>query len=204
MNDLTLCIIDTVDIDRAVFAMDKSFEQMNFLCGIIITNKQTKKYPRYFTEINSIEAYSRFVVNELHKYIKTEFVLLIQWDGFILNAAAWNPVWMDYDYIGAPITGHWDWGKNGRTVGNGGFSLRSQKYLRESAALKLKDCHPEDNQLCVLNAERLEAQGVRFAPVEEARKFSIEGGVWDGQFGFHDHQLTDISKSGIKLPEKKR
>ena len=45
----------------------------------------------------------------------------------------------------------------------------------------------------------LEARGIRFAPVELARQFSLEGPdepfglTWTNQFGFHGLRWTDIS-----------
>jgi hypothetical protein len=47
--------------------------------------------------------------------------------------------------------------------------------------------------------EYLEAHGIRFAPVDLAKQFSLEGGesvgvTWSNQFGFHGLRWTDISR----------
>lgn len=67
--------------------------------------------------IKSKEEYSRYCIKELHKQVQTDFMLVIQWDGYVLNANAWNPEWLKYDWIGAP----WEWYTDGMQVGNGGF-----------------------------------------------------------------------------------
>jgi hypothetical protein len=53
-------------------------------------------------KIDSIEAYSHFIVKELDAYVETEYVLVIQYDGFILNPEAWTDEFLKYDYVGAP------------------------------------------------------------------------------------------------------
>jgi hypothetical protein len=66
--------------DKAKKAMDRCKEYFNFGGKIFITDPQ----------INSRQAYSKFILQELHKHIKTEFVLIVQWDGYIINPDAWN------------------------------------------------------------------------------------------------------------------
>lgn len=144
--------------------------------------------------VNSIMEYSRFMIKELHKYVTTEFALCIQWDAFVLNHLAWKDNWLGYDYIGAP----W-WFNDQANVGNGGFSLRSLRFLRESSNLRIKNYHPEDVVLCRTYRDSLIANGIRFAPETVASSFSIEGNqkyghIWTNQFGFHDLQQTNISK----------
>ena len=75
--------------------------------------------------IDSSAAYSRFVLKDLLHHVATDFVQIIQWDGYVTNAAAWSAEFLAYDYIGA----RWWFRETGRDVGNGGFSLRSRKLL---------------------------------------------------------------------------
>lgn len=85
-------------------------------------------------------------------------------------------------------------------VGNGGFSLRSKKFLEVSAKLmregKIPQIHPEDVSLCVWNKDLLDSEGISIAPPELAEKFSIEGDddIYDKQFGFHGFSWTNIDK----------
>ena len=50
--------------------------------------------------------------------------------------------------------------------------------------------------LCVYDKHLLDKAGIKFAPYEIARKFSIEGRdeVYSEQFGFHGFKWTNISK----------
>jgi hypothetical protein len=141
------------------------------------------------------------MVKQLNTYVATPFALVIQYDGFILKPDAWRDDYVDYDYIGAP----W-WEDEGQIVGNGGFSLRSKRLLallqHDDAILDPGDLDPsdapEDWYICVMIRPYLEERGIRFAPVELAKQFSLEGdehyGVtWTNQFGFHGLRWTDIS-----------
>ena len=145
------------------------------------------------TNINSVKDYSKFMIKELHKYIHTDYVLVIQYDGFILNPESWTNDFFNYDYIGAP----WVSKQFANPIGNGGFSLRSKKLLEEVSQLK-GNYHPEDLSICNLNYDILLDKGFKFAPYEVGAKFSFEsnyerGSMWNNQFGFHDLRITNIS-----------
>jgi len=145
------------------------------------------------------------MVKELYQYIDTSHMLFIHPDGFILNPDAWNDEWLEYDYIGAP----W-WFNDDINVGNGGFTLRSLKFLKTTALDEnIKPIYgqgknviyngftPEDCLLCRHYGPYLKSIGIKFAPEEVAMRFSIEpnakyGSVWKDQFGFHNLH-TDLS-----------
>jgi hypothetical protein len=146
----------------------------------------------------------------LPKTVDTDFNLVVQADGYAVNAQAWTDEFLRYDYIGAS----WPQEIAQRAVGNGGFSLRSKKLYRALLDLRrrysLEDmtqrltqndiCEdkfvghsiPEDNLICKIYRPTLEQQyGIRFAPADLADRFSIEtnaGSPWFGtSFGFHGH-----------------
>lgn len=216
LNTVTLVGIDCVDIERLRLAAGICQEQCAFadvrlLTSLTASGRDIVSIP----PISSLEAYSIFVLTELGAYINSPHILLIQHDGFILNPEAWRNEFLEYDYIGAP----WlltpgsikcgfsenDLGK--RVVGNGGFSLRSKELLAQCASLAkkslIKRYHPEDMVVCYWCRELLENAGIRFASVELAEQFSIEGGrdAWKGQFGFHGLRCTDISHWSIDHPQ---
>lgn len=133
------------------------------------------------------------MIKDLHKYVDTDFAMCIQWDAFILNPDAWEEDFLSYDYIGAP----W-WFSDDRNVGNGGFSIRSRKFLEVASTLPLKNFNPEDLVLCRTYRNLLLERDIRFAPEALAAKFSREGNqkygrTWKGEFGFHDFEMTDVS-----------
>ncbi len=151
-------------------------------------------------KINSTKEYSYFMIKKLNDYIKTDFVLIVQWDGFILNPKAWTDDFLKYDYIGAP----W-WFNDENNVGNGGFNLRSKKLLKIlQEDDKISKYYPEDYQICRTFGPYLKNKGIKFAPEELASKFSIEGhisnppiqflnkygDIWNGEFGFHGLRKT--------------
>lgn len=214
LKNVTLLGIDCVDVERLRLAIDIcqndfEFAEVKILTSLDVANKENIVK---INAINSIEEYSHFIVNDLWQYVGTTHVLLVQYDGFILNPEAWFDEYLDYDYIGAP----WlvaDWSVTNFSfpkelvgkfvVGNGGFSLRSKKMLTLTSKLaragKIIKLHPEDVSLCVWCHQLLEDEGIKFAPVDLAKKFGFESEdknhySWDGQFGFHGLKWTDISK----------
>jgi hypothetical protein len=169
-------------------------------------------------------AYSRFCVESLHEFVDTDHCLCVQLDGFIVNPELWSPSFLDYDFIGAP----WLNKKNrpiepGRSVGNGGFSIRSQRYLREAgrlrwhrdwpgAALPERHLGNEDYFLNVLHRDEMVERGIRFASEDLAMRFSIQSGDQLNRghrirnaFGFHGTGLLGRARrqtlaNGIDYP----
>ncbi|MCR6479460.1 hypothetical protein NU688_25100 [Variovorax sp. ZS18.2.2] len=159
--------------------------------------------------------YGWFMMFALWRVVQTEFALVVQEDGWVVNADNWRDEFLDFDYIGAPIhlakidtpegtywRNRFEWAdelqKPGHVVTpiqNGGFSLRSRRFMRalvdhphirveipppdavEGDPLKMHWQHNallEDVQLSGVLRPALEAVGMRFAPLEMARSFSIE------------------------------
>lgn len=127
--------------------------------------------------------YSLFLLRNLADHIRTGHCLVIQWDGFVLDAANWDPAFLDWDYIGAP----WPQFVDGHDVGNGGFSLRSRRLLEACRDRRFVISHPEDVAICRLNREFLEAEhDVRFADRTIAQRFAFERTIPERPtFGFH-------------------
>lgn len=131
------------------------------------------------------KAYNRFVMHELGSVVETDLCIVVQSDGFALHPDRWQDAFMEYDYIGAP----WMHGEQG----NGGFSLRSRKFMKYAAMLPDTDT-PEDALCCQCGYRRkfMERMGVRFAPLDLAHRFSHEhpipehpGWTLRDSFGFH-------------------
>jgi hypothetical protein len=137
---------------------------------------------RPIAPLQSRTDYSRFMLRDLADHIDTDHALCIQWDGFVLNGGAWEPRFLDYDYIGAV----WPQFKDGHNVGNGGFSLRSRRLLRKCRDLPFDGSEAEDVCICRVSRALLEREGMRFAPEAVARRFSFERESPTGrEFGFH-------------------
>ena len=220
LENVTLLGVDCVNFDRLALAMEICQKELEFADVKILTSLEVNhKDAVKIDPIKSIEEYSHFIIRELANFITTSHVLIVQYDGFILNPQAWTDDFLNYDYIGSPwlVDGwsvknlHFPVGLVGKTVvGNGGFSLRSKKLLdltqRWALEGRLDESSSEDVSICVHNRKSLEDSGIKFAPVDLAYQFSFErqdpsGSVWSGQFGFHGLNWTDISSWTHKHPE---
>ncbi|RFC36389.1 MAG: Tfp pilus assembly protein PilF [Candidatus Nitrotoga sp. LAW] len=183
---ITLCCVDCINHELAIEALKKSKEKCVFDRVLFLTDRDFS-LPDIETikilPIRSRQEYSMFVLHELHRYIDSDFVLLVQWDGYIINPNAWTNEFLNFDYIGA-VWGHH---KDGFRVGNGGFSLRSRKLLLATRAIPFDEELAEDELIGRKYRPLLEEQyQVRFAPESEAEKFSFETTYPARQpFGFH-------------------
>ena len=142
------------------------------------------------------------MIQELHKYVDTDFALCTQWDGYVINPSAWTDEFLQWDYV-APV---W-WFNDNKNIGCGGFSLRSKKFLKVCSSLQIKNFHPEDLILCRVYRTLLEQEGIKFAPEVLGRIFGHEGNAkvgvkWNGQFGWHDSEVTNLCNCKNKLTEQ--
>jgi hypothetical protein len=191
LPQVTLCCIDsTPRLPWALKAMQRCVDQIEFGDAFLCTDSASlagRPLPpgvRWveIEPLRSIEAYSEFVIKSLAPHVHTSHVLIAQWDGFVLNAAAWSDEFLSFDYIGAP----WNHIPEPCSVGNGGFSLRSLRLLKALQSPTIVPEHPEDICICVTYRAALEAYGLRFAPVALARRFAVEDDPLGPQvFGFH-------------------
>ena len=98
-------------------------------------------------------------------------MLIVQWDGYVLDAGAWTDRFLEFDYLSAV----WPW-YSYRKVGNGGFSLQSRRLLKATADMPghLPDIN-EDVAICLDWAAELETRyEIEFAPEGLANRFSYE------------------------------
>ncbi len=200
LSSVTLCGADSRDPHSLKEAARISQQNIEFGAVKLFTDHQ----------MMSKSDYSIFIMKQLYKHIDTSHLLIIQADGFVVNADAWNDEWLNYDYIGAT----WLY-KDGMNVGNGGFSLRSKKLMQIIATDEnikpLATPHNEvleDHCICRIYRDYLErTHGIRFAPAEVADKFAIEAygcsglpgaNKYTGQFGFHSYDVDFSQKEGYK------
>ena len=143
----------------------------------------------------NLNEYNNFCVHKLKYYVDTDYMMMIQLDGYPIRPDKWTDEFYECDYIGAPwlSTGEHTWvNATGYSVGNGGFCLRSKKFLDESSKINYdKNIHRwnEDGFLCCFAGNYLRQRGIVFADEELASKFSIEYSITDPNlnncFGFH-------------------
>jgi len=198
LNKVTLICVDCSRHAEAVAAIRKSMEQCDFAAVKFLTDREFEFDGIEIIQILSIrskEEYSHFIIKELYKYFNTEFCLIIQHDGYVLNGKSWQDKFLDYDILGSA----WLY-SDGRNVCNGGMSLRSHRLQRIVAADSfIKITHPEDEILGRLYRGYLEKNyDIKFPNDDTADQFAYElrTPIYD-TFGFHGRFHPPYQKTVI-------
>jgi len=193
MRDLagvTLVCVDTANHALALRALTLSRAALRFERTLLLTDAVPAgvEVPadilvRPIARLDSREAYSRFVLKSLLPHVTTRHLLLIQWDGYVVNPTAFETAFLECDYIGAK----WFWFDDGMRVGNGGFSLRSRKLLEALQDPRIELTDAEDVTIGRAFRPLLEREyGIRYADDATADRFAFEAAYPTGMpFGFH-------------------
>ena len=188
-KDITIVAVDTYAHDLTRIAIERTLGVLPCQEVLVLSDKNIYPAGRW-VDINpiGIEEYSKIMLKHLWPFIRTEHILVIQYDGMAIDANNWTDDFLNYDYIGAS----WPWAHHppGFKVGNGGFSLRSRRLLNmlksKEVVEDVKYPHYEDLYIGVHYKQHLTEQGAVIADVAVANKFSTEfpPGKKD-TFGFH-------------------
>jgi len=188
LPDVTLVAVTSVALRPTVEALEASIRQADFADVLLLSDQPPPADTdpaigwRPIERLTSRSAYSNFMLRDLAEHVKTSHALCVQWDGFVLDGSAWDPRFLDFDYIGAL----WPQFRDGHNVGNGGFSLRSRRLLEACRSLPSDGSEAEDIIIARRCRPELEMQGMRFAPAPVAAKFAYERAAPTGrEFGFH-------------------
>lgn len=187
LPQVTLCAVTSVNVAATVHALEECLAQIDFADCLLFTDwdgpighAAIKRIP--IQHIPTAQAYSEFLLRNLGDHIATSHCLVVQWDGYVLEAGRWDPAFLEHDYIGAS----WPQFSDGHDVGNGGFSLRSKRLLEACKSPRFQPAHPEDIMIGRTHRAWLEAQGLRFAGLALADRFSAErAGSLQTAFGYH-------------------
>lgn len=197
LSNVTLVSISSNRIPQTIKAIEHCLQLCTFNnvvlfsdCDSVYTQKIEKIHSNKNATIT--QDYNNFLVHSFTTNISefSDYVLIIHWDGFIVNTKAWDDSFFEYDYIGAP----WPWTDY---CGNGGFCLRSKNFLRSQTriindiAKKEQLTGPEDVILSYTLRDKFVEMGCSYAPKDIAYKFSTEYGSYDDHqsFGFHNLNL---------------
>lgn len=172
LHNVSLVCVETRYPHLAQFSLDRCLAAASFK-ECLLLSPQRFDLPAYIEQvaippIHNVADYSAFMLRDVGRFFSGDFVLVVQWDSFILDGQLWDPAFFDYDYIGAP------WTHRPVAVGNGGFSLRSRRLVDLLAQMDFDVVHPEDAVICELRRAELEARGIRFAPPAVAERFAME------------------------------
>lgn len=207
LENTTLICVDCVNTERAISAINKCTSRMEFAAVKLLTSLETD-YPDTvkIKSLDSLVMYSIFCLKEMYKYVDTEYFLIVQHDGWIINPESWNSEWLKYDYI-APLFNQY----NPPLMGAGGFSFRSTKLMKEVSSLvgdwdetsegaeKIQSIIGvyEDGFIAITLRSILESQGFKFATLEDA-SFFCSGGNYDLKYyvekPFANHQASYFYK----------
>lgn len=187
-NAITLVAVDCAYPQLAANALARSARTLPVARTLLLTDRVIE-HPGVevvqIAPIRSRAAYSQFVLKELGGFIATDYALVVQWDGFVVDGSAWADEFWNYDYIGAK----WPHESGDFRVGNGGFSLRSKRLLEALAdpLISLNADENEDTAICVRHRDFLETKyGIAFADERVADRFAFDVGRPVGPtLGFH-------------------
>ena len=204
LKNITLICVATKDVKASYKALKYSSKDINFEKIMFLSNEEDPKDKDIIhikiKPFKSVADWGKFIVFDLHKYIDTDFIILIHSDGFIVNPKSWKDNFLEYDFIGAPFPipknnkTYSDYKGNIIRVGNS-VSLRSKKILQLPSELKLSwtkydpNYLHEDGYLSVHIRHILEKHGVNFAPFKIACEFARESTFDENRninpFAFH-------------------
>ena len=212
LKEVTLVAVATIDVEKAAMALRYSKVAIDFAESLLIANykpwnlSNDINYKR-ISPFNDVGEWGKFIIYDLHKYIKSKYIILVHDDGFIVNPSLWDNNFLKYDYIGAP----WPFPKDKHSyrtkygeivdVGNS-VSLRSKRILEMPSKLNLSwesfhgNFH-EDGFLCVKNRDILISKGIKFADSKTAYRFSIETKLddYDNKTSFAFHKWFDNNRN---------
>jgi len=203
LKDLTIVAIDSLNYNATALALDKTREIFPEADVITFSDKPFYDYGRFYqtSKFDAIE-HSRICLHEVGDKLETNYVMFIQYDGFPVNKEAWNPEFLNYDFVGAPIkqdTNSWAFNNENFVIGNGGFSLRTKKLMMltkhmEQIFIPGNDTGwLEDLLITKVHREELEELGIKFPSIEIGHQFSR--GELPGNpdtFGFHNLNLVPL------------
>ena len=180
--------MDQVNFGKKVLITDPNKTDLNLFektldkHGIVVYDMSVDLNDNLQDDDTNRSGFCESFVQQTNRYITGDFCLNVQHDSTIIDSTKWDDRFLNYDYIGAPwpmsiiqssdmVAGRLD--KIPNVVGNGGFSLRSRKFVEESAKLGWEHKN-EDLNICVFNYQRMVDAGIKFAPPELASQFSCE------------------------------
>ncbi len=203
LAQVTLCAVDTQTPALAAQSLLRSMHRIQFGRVFLFTHDWLPTVVLPGIEIidigplRSAHEQSAFVMRQLPAYIRTSHALLTRWDGFITQPQAWNDEFLVYDYVGAV----WPDEPEETAVGDGGFSLRSRRFLAAGMDARMMQSHRGNEVSCRRQRAFVEqAHGVIFAPPAVANRFAIGepgvSGAWGlagASLGFRGaHHLPDL------------
>ena len=183
-KDITLVIVTDHCYELAKFSIEQTLKHIDCQEVITFSDQEIISGATYIPlkEPLDMQKYCNLVLKDLSEYVKTNHIIIVQWDGMAADSTQWTDDFLQYDYIGSP------WGDG--QVGNGGFSLRSKKLLDACNDTNIKlggtSGYLEDVAICKeFKPLLVNKYNIQFPPLSLAQKFSVENDHVGLTFGFH-------------------
>jgi hypothetical protein len=189
LPNVTLAAVTSVKLRQTIKALQYSMRGVTFGEVLLVTHNKPFFLPKEITfkpihKLDDINAFNHAMVYELAPYINTDFMLLVHYDGFVVNADQWQDRFLEYDYIGSPFPlptddfSYRDINGSVVRVGNS-VSIRSKRLMEFPAKTNIPweadhGFFNEDGFICCKNRHLFEAAGMKFAPLEVAKYFGHE------------------------------
>lgn len=142
--------------------------------------------------VKNIAWLNNYMIKALPTLIKTEWYLIVQWDGFVINPEMWTNEFLNYPFIGG-----------GDTMLNGGFSLRNTETMLKLS--KINECYDtgaEDGfyssflDIPNLNNKKNTPFKIAYPDATIINKFCFwDSSIPESSFGWHRHEY--LSKGNI-------
>lgn len=193
LPNVTLLCLTNLDFEGHKRAIDRSCEGVEYGGVKLIWDEK----------ITSIDDWNYKIVYDLHRYVDTDFALLIHADGHVVHPEKWRDEFLEYDFVGAPWPlphddySYRDTNGNIVRVGNS-VSLRSKKLMELPSKLGLEfkpyfGTTNEDGKLTCEWRHIMLEHGIKYAPLEVAIHFSKEHEIPENEgletFAFHQTDL---------------
>jgi hypothetical protein len=185
LPNVTVVAVDCVAHELTQMAIEDTLCEVEPAEVLLWSDRFVGRHASRHCDCRSLDDVARVLWYEVPARVRTSHFLVVQWDGWVLDDARWDPKWLDVDYLGAP----WPWHDDGLTVGNGGFSLRSTEFARWVAANAGR--YPpvagenEDVSLCRRYRSALQRDGFVWGSRAQAEAFSFEREEPHPTFGYH-------------------
>jgi hypothetical protein len=207
----------------AIPAISRSMRELPGSKGLLISLEEPPNLPSnvVWKRCHNIDylGYSLFMMHGLYAYIETDYCLVVQDDGWVLNGKNFKPEYYDYDYIGAPshcafgngtLYLNFQWTQATEPVSvvqNGGFSLRSKRFLEACnkhgiVHLNSNEIHGwnEDAQLSAILKPVLQSYGYKYCPEYVGYGFHEEWFDYNKLLGHHAQTRKLVSTNHVVVP----
>lgn len=215
LPSVTLLCVETQMHEMARRAISDTVAKVKFAEVVIHTNKPDlipiggARYVDLQHLPDKIQ-HGTYCYNDSPKSVTTPHMIFLEWDGAVRDVRAWEPSFLDYDYIGAPWpgkrAGQWT-PREGCSVGNGGFTLWSKKLMDCLSANRATLRVATDTHISIEHRRALENLcGAKWASEPVGFQFSYEHGTNEERsrpsFGVHDVFNWPLALSQGEITER--